>query len=322
MLDVTPKLLWIDSLCIIQDSVEDWEVESAKMAAMYSGANITIDVSSATQPSQSLFADRWICGVPLCSGQGLGLRMRTDTVSVIQHQGHKFRFIPSNYRIHESVEQLRHNNVSDEIDAPLTTRAWAFQERLLSPFTLHFHSSEMVWECGTSTRCECSIIDDSQERTKYRASVSRLKLGQGFVEMSGSDSWKVENIWQHHVSVYSSLWLTRESDWLVALSGLAAQVHHKSFRQYVAGIWTGTLPAAFLYCVLRSGTATVPTESELKISLAPRLKAPSLSWASVPLGGDSTITYNVSTSFDVRDACPEFKILNTVYTLSSRNPYG
>jgi len=29
------RYLWIDSLCIIQDSVEDWELECSKMGRVY-----------------------------------------------------------------------------------------------------------------------------------------------------------------------------------------------------------------------------------------------------------------------------------------------
>jgi hypothetical protein len=38
--------IWIDSLCIIQDSKEDWEIESSKMWAYYNNAYITISASS------------------------------------------------------------------------------------------------------------------------------------------------------------------------------------------------------------------------------------------------------------------------------------
>jgi hypothetical protein len=33
--------LWIDALCIIQDDLKDWEIESAKMASIYAGASLT-----------------------------------------------------------------------------------------------------------------------------------------------------------------------------------------------------------------------------------------------------------------------------------------
>lgn len=34
--------IWIDSLCIIQDSRSDWEKEAVKMGAVYSRSNVTI----------------------------------------------------------------------------------------------------------------------------------------------------------------------------------------------------------------------------------------------------------------------------------------
>jgi hypothetical protein len=44
------QYLWIDSLCVVQDDLVDWESEAAKMANVYSGAWLTI---SATQASDS-----------------------------------------------------------------------------------------------------------------------------------------------------------------------------------------------------------------------------------------------------------------------------
>ncbi|KAH7061770.1 heterokaryon incompatibility, partial [Paraphoma chrysanthemicola] len=39
--------LWIDCLCIIQDSTSDWEIESANMDAVYLNATVTIAAGAA-----------------------------------------------------------------------------------------------------------------------------------------------------------------------------------------------------------------------------------------------------------------------------------
>ena len=39
------RYVWIDSLCIIQDSGDDWEKEAAQMASIYSNAHLTIAAS-------------------------------------------------------------------------------------------------------------------------------------------------------------------------------------------------------------------------------------------------------------------------------------
>jgi len=50
--------LWIDSLCIVQDSAADWEVESAAMADVYGHALVNIAAASSTDASGGLFFDR------------------------------------------------------------------------------------------------------------------------------------------------------------------------------------------------------------------------------------------------------------------------
>ena len=42
------RYLWIDSLCIIQDSKSDWEEEGSKMDQVYKNAYVTLAATSAT----------------------------------------------------------------------------------------------------------------------------------------------------------------------------------------------------------------------------------------------------------------------------------
>ncbi|KAF2136519.1 uncharacterized protein K452DRAFT_343063 [Aplosporella prunicola CBS 121167] len=46
MLDL--RYLWIDSLCIIQDDADDWQVEASKMADIYEKAYVTISANTTT----------------------------------------------------------------------------------------------------------------------------------------------------------------------------------------------------------------------------------------------------------------------------------
>ncbi|KAF5005499.1 hypothetical protein FDECE_8077 [Fusarium decemcellulare] len=58
---VTRKLkyryLWLDAICIIQDSVSDWEAESAKMASVYRDAILTISAAVSNTATEG-FLDR------------------------------------------------------------------------------------------------------------------------------------------------------------------------------------------------------------------------------------------------------------------------
>ncbi|KAF7874545.1 uncharacterized protein EAF02_008522 [Botrytis sinoallii] len=50
------QYLWIDSLCIVQNSLQDWQQESAKMGKIYSHAYCTIAAAAATNCEGGLFA--------------------------------------------------------------------------------------------------------------------------------------------------------------------------------------------------------------------------------------------------------------------------
>jgi Heterokaryon incompatibility protein (HET) len=50
--------LWIDSLCIIQDSVKDWENESSMMSKVYSRCYVNIAATHSRNSAGGLFVDR------------------------------------------------------------------------------------------------------------------------------------------------------------------------------------------------------------------------------------------------------------------------
>jgi hypothetical protein len=50
--------IWIDSLCIIQDSPEDWEKESASMAKVYSKSHLNIAAARAADRTKRCFSPR------------------------------------------------------------------------------------------------------------------------------------------------------------------------------------------------------------------------------------------------------------------------
>src|ERR1700744_2598321 len=52
------KYLWIDSLCIIQDSTEDWGKESASMCAVYENCDIVIAATSAKDATEGFLRTR------------------------------------------------------------------------------------------------------------------------------------------------------------------------------------------------------------------------------------------------------------------------
>jgi hypothetical protein len=134
---------------------------------------------------------------------------------------------------------------------PLLHRAWAVQERFLSPRVLHFTADDMVFECNHHTVAEGGwLTNDAFNPTMY-ASIKRHTL------------W--EDIIQH----FSQTDITYDTDRLPALSGIAKIFQQCTDDEYVAGLWKSKMVYDLLW--QSSGqTAQRPTT----------YVAPTWSWAS------------------------------------------
>ncbi|KAI0096904.1 heterokaryon incompatibility protein-domain-containing protein [Nemania sp. FL0031] len=137
------EYLWIDAFCIIQDDIEDWKVEAAKMGSVYANAYVTL-LATASESASSGFAkfnqifDPFEFGFPWIDGQGnqttLVARcvMRNDK----EHQRYREELMASSGLIMRGHKPTK---------GPLGDRGWALQENLLSTRILSFTSDEIIW---------------------------------------------------------------------------------------------------------------------------------------------------------------------------------
>ncbi|ORY18391.1 heterokaryon incompatibility protein-domain-containing protein [Clohesyomyces aquaticus] len=109
------KYIWIDSLCIIQDSIDDWRHEGSKMSSIYSNSFLTIAASRAFEGSQGLHCEQDAPLVP-------------KSKSIQNSTGEDFNIYWRNVKsgINHNISRL-----------PLLQRGWVLQERILSPRMLH-----------------------------------------------------------------------------------------------------------------------------------------------------------------------------------------
>ncbi|KAK3339414.1 heterokaryon incompatibility protein-domain-containing protein [Neurospora tetraspora] len=130
------RYIWIDSLCIMQDSSEDWKREAQTMAAVYGNSLLTIFAS----------------GMGMAGGQGAN----ADTCFSVRNPLKVYSPIitsplsgrASFYAIREKYEP----NVDEMLwganqKNPLLSRGWIVQERLLSPRIIYYGADELYWEC-------------------------------------------------------------------------------------------------------------------------------------------------------------------------------
>jgi len=239
------RYLWIDTLCIVQDSSTDWEEQAARMGQIYEGAAITIAASLSTDPHHSLFQEREQIyeEIELMSGFQRG---PPDVVFKARRKIAR--------GIHAKTGRSR------DID-PLDTRAWGLQEKMLSTRLIAFTGAELQWTCRASKACEC----------RHDA----LPVNPLFPAPIGSETtngiMKLSRSWSQIIEEYSTRELKFSEDRLPALSGLANKFGAETGYTYIAGGWKETL----LYDLVWQRDLGPILESSTWL-------APSWSWASSP----------------------------------------
>jgi hypothetical protein len=141
------EYLWIDCLCIIQDSKQDWLQESMRMGHIYEGVTCTIMAAASRDPHGGLFQTR----NPLTYSPFRLCGSESDE-SFVMPYGSKGKL--------------------DEVlkDAALQKRAWTFQESYLSPRKLYFGPNGIYWSCFKGEATEM----DPNGRTKREGNAPRF----------------------------------------------------------------------------------------------------------------------------------------------------
>lgn len=130
--------IWIDSLCIIQDSVDDWVHEEAHMGDIYQHAVLTIGASGAENGDQSLFSRHWA-------------RVVRQT-----YRGWPTGLSATSITAHEAFDERDFLILSCKLLSP-RTRGWCLQEELLSTRFVHSH----VMRCNGFVTRESAVNADS-----------------------------------------------------------------------------------------------------------------------------------------------------------------
>lgn len=152
---------------------------------------------------------------------------------------------------------------------PLSTRGWAYQERLVSCRVLYFTRDQLIFDCFRDIQLE--------ESSYYPCPQPRPRLKQSYWQLlnnnAGIDDWKliVEN--------YSALRLTKPGDRLPAMAAIAQQLLSRQGPKgglgnvYLCGLLSGALHLELLW---KPDFGVVEHEQDFQCL------APSWSWASYP----------------------------------------
>lgn len=259
------EYIWIDSVCIIQCNEADWSHESTRMYNCYSNAFVTLAAASSMN----------------CNG-GLFLLKPNETFEA-----------PENVNINLSSRGPTNELTQDFVDAangqghpcdvetkyPLLSRAWAFQERMVSPRVIFFTSTQLIWDCYS----ECVSSEQSTRSNSQHNLIVYQGLKQEYFRLLQRDrTWDGESMVPARVErnfmldAYSQLQLSDPRDRLPAIAAIAEQILSVDFEdpaaEYLCGLCRTNMHLDLMWVPVAAGSA------EMQVLYT----APSWSWASFP----------------------------------------
>ncbi|KAN0120056.1 Heterokaryon incompatibility protein (HET) domain containing protein [Hyaloscypha variabilis] len=255
------RFLWVDSLCIIQDSAEDKIHEISEMGDIYKNSSITIVAANARTVEDGFLLERpppELCPIPIQLGPNVSGTAYVDKYGFDSH--------------------------TDEFDEPLFKRGWAFQEFFLSPKILLYDSIQVTFTCLSHS---FKGVHSNLAEYNYSAKPELSKVLYSFnKEAFNERDYFLRRDWTELISKYSAREFTNFEDRLPAIAGIAKIISQKWNEDYVAGIWRRFLVHQLAWYE-RSGSLQYNQRSgaspnEPFAHIKERIGWPSWSWKTAP----------------------------------------
>jgi hypothetical protein len=268
--------IWIDSMCIVQDSKEDKEAEISQMTKVYAHATLTVVNKRGDKVTEGFLHPR-----TLLSG-----------TSSIQ------------YRAKDGQTQRLTLSFADaskrEESSAVNTRGWTLQEYLLSRRRLVIGTWSTEWLCrrevdghrdgwvaSYSYRSRAGLPSDHEgagwagkgpfgsKEAESVYSSSFINAAMFFSVNPGYPSGQlnealVRDPWYAIVDSYSLRSVTESEDRVLALSGIAERFANSIPGRYIAGLWENMMPESLFW--YRHGMVN---------DRPVRYRGPSWSWVSI-----------------------------------------
>jgi hypothetical protein len=338
--DLGLRYIWIDSLCIIQNNEDDKQRELAMMSSIYANSHITI---AATQ-SDGEMRGCYSAGSFYHQDHRLSLK-QPDATTVeadlyvrekITHIGERGVVTPLLKRGWVCQERLLSPRVLHFCEKELV---WECEEssscqcscfdppiRLKEKYSEIFRHIEVIEENAAIVAVDDVSISDAAhpildialpeqasripgfdgDGVEPRPGIPRISFGPEPEYISSQEL--DDNVilkWRQIIHDYSGMDLSKKSDRLPAIAGVASQIGELLNSKYLAGLWQTALPGDLLWRTdhtIESGQHRSD------------YRAPSWSWASV----DGKIKHYAMQSYH-----PEFSIVHRrCIPVTETNPFG
>ncbi|KAF2821573.1 HET-domain-containing protein [Ophiobolus disseminans] len=209
------QYLWIDALCIIQNSARSWKLNAYNMDLIYGNAIFTICAADGPSASTGLLA--------MHENTGTGTKDQliadcTEDVRLVVSRP------PEMY-----IQYSRWN-----------TRAWTFQERLLSRRCLIFTGSRVYFQCHSTGMSEDIYAD--REGAGWSLDFMHAPL-QTIRQLPLRSIW----VYMKSVELYTARELSDQADILAAFSGVSNLMQQTMQAPFVFGLPMSHLDLSLLW---------------------------------------------------------------------------
>lgn len=238
------QYIWIDALCIIQDSHDDKVKEIGNMKNIYSDAVLTIVAASAQSAHEGFLHDR----------------------STLTYYNLPYPHPNGDFGTFSMAKYYASTPVPPN---PIDTRGWTLQEFLLPPRLLVYSKERVYYRCHTST----VGLGDVVQRVIERLPAEYFQPVRPGIVLSKERKAEVLQDWVRLVYSFTERNLTSQTDRLNAIGGIAELFANLLNTRYLCGIWD-TKGDEFLKQLL--WTAHGDKSGQRKV-----YRAPSWSWASL-----------------------------------------
>lgn len=206
------RFIWVDSICIVQDSPRSWKLNAQNMDLIYGNAIMTICAADGNDASTGLRA----------------MELENSPSQLTERCTPDVRLMVS--RPPEiGIQASRWNK-----------RAWTFQERLLSQRCLIFTNGRVYWQCRSTDISEDIFADGRGGGWSLNSIHSPLQM---LDELKNRAFW----FYTKCVSLYTSRELTRSGDVLAAFEGICSLIQDRLRAPFIFGLPTSHLDLALLW---------------------------------------------------------------------------
>ncbi|KAK7212664.1 hypothetical protein V2G26_019842 [Clonostachys chloroleuca] len=283
--------LWVDSLCIIQDDIADWEREASRMGIVYSNAFVTFCSLGSSCHTSFLQPPSPTILIPFQSS----LNDKAKGAYVLRYSTCAIGKVNANHIL------------TDVSSSRWLQRGWAHQEYVMSARLVIFGPHFVHFLCPSITAAE----------NEKPVSVQWQFLLRGVA----TDPEELYNEWGKSIApIYSDRQFTKPEDALPAISGLARYFSTVLADEYIAGLWKRDMLRGLIWSYCTYPGTSFPHINDLLKRLSQRNPyiAPSWSWI-----GRRNVDMDLYRSVqDTRGVFQSLCDIEATVDVQGQNPFG